>query len=299
MADVSELVFPDNIRVAFECAEKQFRQIKPELTVLVMQTERHSACVTTVKEYDTGYNLYYIPVKPLLDFLKEKKKIQVANILLSIFCWLKNIAKIPYYKDDDCRLYYRYEMIAEWISEEREYEDDEYYFDQLSQLKAAYHFGDVASRKISHSYHIQSFENRLNNFCPRSEWEMQLYELAQRAFNLYTKYPSGSLQNCFIEGLIEPSAEYRLSPDEYISFVWELDGTVTDSIIDSVNLDSQETTAGDYPLAIQLFDTPQSEEHLDLSFETALFDLVDDLIYVLSHQHPINPQSHQPYKPYD
>jgi len=280
--DIKGLLFPENISAAYKYASACLKEIRPELQLAIIQDETHSACLATINEFNTGMYLYYIPVKPLLILLDSAKERETGELLLSVFAWLKQAVHIPYYTDSSSYLFYCYEMIETWLTDDPAYWDEGDYTDNRSQLNASRYFGDIVERKISSPYNLFHFEERVAGFKPADQEQARLFSIAQQALELYRQFPNRSLWDSFRERLIEPEEEHRLNPDQYLSFIWDFHSTLTESLTSYVNSDIQEMGIADSPLAIQLFDKAQAAECLDLGFETKLFHLIDELIGYLN-----------------
>ena len=88
--------------------------LHPDLKLIIVQDNDRPCCLATVQTYEVGYNLSYIPVKPLYDLVMRRKNKKSAALLLSIFCWLFQIVKIPWFTDSDSYLGGCYEILKEW-----------------------------------------------------------------------------------------------------------------------------------------------------------------------------------------
>lgn len=265
-------IYPYNLYLAFEHAKECINTLRPGLQLVFLQDETHPACIATVKRYDTGTTLFYIPVYPLL---KENKK--ACGLLQSIFAYLLQVVKIPYFRDSSSFLFYNYETICEWVHDEPgEWSDTEFH-EIVAEFKSLKRNGDTIYRRINSPYHLQDFEKRLKNFNPVNNGEYELLNIATKVFALMNDFPGRNIFENILPGLIDPGEEERISPEQYISFIWHDKGRIYEQLVEHVNACVQEFTAIDEPLVIQYFDHPQQKEIHDLRFETKLFDLLHDL----------------------
>lgn len=276
----SGLCYPHNIVESFNKVKAAFGKQVKDLNLAIIQDEKHKACVATTKEYDTGYTLFYLPVRPLLTLMQYRQKRQQANLLLSMFAYLYQVAGIPYFTN--CFLGGEYEMIHDWYTDATDDYDEDLFIEVMETYRLMDHFGKRFLKSIRHPYHLQQFEDRVKAFKPRNESEQGLKEVSQCLLNLYQRHPHRSITDNLPNGFIETGDEDVIQPDEYISFFWDDRGTLYEQLIETVNQRFQETTNLLEPMAIQLFDKIPSKEEHSLDFEADFFDCLHDLADVLN-----------------
>lgn len=281
--DVSRKVYPMNIVQSIRFAEKMVQQKEKDAYLYVIETPEQPACLATIKTYNTSNILFYIAIEPLLSLKKDNTKKQQVNLLLSICAYLYKIAGVPYYRDTNSYVYYQYDMIKEMTIE------DESSYSKTEMKKMLREFadcdkqGDTFQDLISKAAHLQQFQKRLDKFKIGSELDMDIRRVASNAFHLYTNYPERTLWQTIGDGLTDPDEEGRVRPEQYVSFIWQNDGWMYESLCEYVNCDLQEYGAIDEPIAIQYFNSPQQTILLDLSFEDKFFTLMDDLAYIINN----------------
>jgi hypothetical protein len=256
-------VYPYNMTLAYQHAAAGLKKIRPELSLIVVQDERHTACLATTKVFDTTSASYYINVRPLHLLLQKKESKATAALLLSLFAWLHQIVKVPYYTDKRTYLFYCYRIINEWIKEKP---------GAGNALKA----GAGIHKKIALPYHVEMFSRRVDEFTPIGSWERSLHVISRQALGLYTKYPSHSVFNMVKNNLLEPGRE-RVRLEQYLSFFWDEKDMLYYSMIGYVNTGLEKMDTIDGPMAIQ-----QQEQH-DLDFAERLFGQVEELAHLLNH----------------
>jgi len=279
MPDVSKQVFPFNLQCAYEYARTCLKQVAPALQLIVIQDSWEVAYLATVAEYDTDCWLYYVPVNQLVRLTQRKQKKQ-AQLLLSVFAYLYQVAKMPFYTDSSSYLFYEYEMLENWVQDDPENAED--YVTQLEQIRQAHYFGGKLLRQIRHPYHLQQFENRVNRYAPKTPADTELQEVSRELLQLYKRYPKNHLFLSVHEKLLNPKVEERLRPNQYISFCWNDYGILNNTLIEMVNNEFQEYSVIDLPMAIQIFDAPQEKPCHDLDFEKQIFGLITQLMEVLN-----------------
>ncbi|UOE47892.1 hypothetical protein MTO98_26125 [Mucilaginibacter sp. SMC90] len=98
--DVSGQPFPQNISEAHAALTEKLQAAKG-IGCYIMQDETRMATLATAKRYDTGYCLYYIPVRPLAR-IGEKKELKALYKLVCLICaYLYQITKVNYYREND------------------------------------------------------------------------------------------------------------------------------------------------------------------------------------------------------
>ncbi len=275
--DVSGKVYPDNIRCAYRDAQLKVKTISPHLTLIVLRDENHLATLATIRPMDLGATLYYVPVRPLWNLLHDIEQQQVAELLLSVYAYLYKVVQVPYYRDGNSYLYGTYEMIGEWVEEDPDSLDTEDYEAQVENLEAATCHGDSIRELLNIPCHLAAFDQRVKDFQPSYEWEQQLHQTCIKYLNLYQSYPNRSVFDNIHERLVMPQEEERIYPEQYLSFFWDYDDCIYDSLFETVNAELQEKSVMDEPVAMQLFDCPQPQQMHSLDFEEKLFELIEEL----------------------
>lgn len=261
-------VYPYNITLAYQQAVASLKKLRPELSLIVVQDERHTACLATTKVFDTSSALYYINVRPLHLLLQKKESKATAMLLLSLFAYLHQVVKVPYYTDKSTYLFYCYRIINEWIRGKP---------DAGTAVKA----GARIYKKIVLPCHLDMFARRVNEFTPIGIWERSLHSICKQALALYIKYPAHSVFNMIKNKLLEPDRE-KVCLEQYLSFFWDGKDMLYHTMIGYVNTGLEKMETIDGPMAIQIFDRPQQQEQHDLDFAEQLFRLVEELAHLLN-----------------
>ena len=278
----SKLSYPMNIKQSFDKVEKAFMQQRTGLQVVILNDATHKACVATVKAYDTGPTLFYLPLQRLVFILGKRHKRRQADLLLSVCAYLLQVAGIPFFNDGFVGG--EYDMIYEWYdSGSMDYDEADFAVVRETYRQKDYH-GKKLLKSLRHSYHLQQFEARVKNFRAVGKKDKELLEVSKKLLSLYRQFPERSIMDNVFGNLIEPGEEERIYPDQYISFIWDGAGMVFDQLIESVNTSFQEMPAIEEPSAVQFFDRlPDSAQH-DLFFEEQFFEslhLLADILFEL------------------
>lgn len=274
------LCYPLNIKGAFEKAQKAFDKKRKGLHLIIAKDKTRKACISTVKTYDTGNCLYYLPVKPLVSLMQNRRTKKQANLLLSVFAYLHQVCGIPYFTDGF--LAGEYEMIYKWYTTDESEYDEEYYNAFIQAYKQMNYLGSKLLKSISHNYHLKQFETRVRQFKPVGEKDIALHGVSLQLLAVYKEYPARSIIYNIHECPTEREENEKIWPNQYISFMWDAEGCIYDQLIETVNTRFQETLAIDEPFAVQYFDNlPEAEQH-DLGFEEQFFDSLHNLSDVLN-----------------
>lgn len=274
-------VYPYTIHLSYEYARRWMNSIAPDTKLVIIHEEKRMACLATVKAYDTGSCLYYIAIEPLCKLLKYRRYKKQAELLTSVFAYLYQIAKVPYYGNQGNYLYYTYDTIEQWIEEEAEaWEED--HDKVLLELKTQKSLRTIIEKKIKLPYQLMCFEERINQFVPKTDFDKALLETSRNCFELYQAYPKRSIEDNTQINLLAADEEERISTDQYISFFWSSKGLLYEQVFDYVNSSLQEMSAIDEPQSIQLFDTPQRRTTHCFDFEEKFFSLLHELADLLN-----------------
>ena len=279
--DVSAHPFPQNIIKAYKSAKETMETEHPELGLVIMQNERTWAALATYAEYNIDRTLFYIPIRPLFDLFKDRYKQKTVLMLMSVYAYLKDILKIPFYIFPDAYLYNVYDCFRDYLFGEGDCNGDDYFTSVSHILKNADRKGRAFLIKISRREHLEDFEKRIKGFSPYGKWENDVWKVCKSFYRLYRKYPNRKISDSIRNGFLEPQEEERMYFQHYLSFAWDMDDMMTRELIGHINTDLQETGTIEQPMSIQVFDKPQRKITLDLCFEKALFKLIDRLIGLL------------------
>ncbi len=224
------------------------------------------------EKFDTGTNLYYIPIVPLFLMLKDPKRKKTAQLLISVCSYLYHIADVPYYRQEDSYLYWLYDMMLDWVEQDDEQEEMEQYKREIGQAEW---MGDQMEQKLFNRINLKVFGQRLKQFRPLDTFDAECWQVACNAFALYSEYPTTSVfKNAPIS---EQDDDYEtIDMEKYVSFIADTKGWLYESIVDSINNEFNEYETMQEPTIIKPFDGSKITES-NLDFENRLFDVLGDL----------------------
>jgi hypothetical protein len=268
-----------NMALAVWDLEEKLKKSVGNFSELRLLQDSHRTYLLSEEKYCTGTTLYYIPIEPIYQMLREPKHKQNAHLLLSVCSYLYHIADVPYYRQQDSYLYWLYEMHREWTEEEDREENERY----IREFDKAEFIGDCMGQKIFSPMNLNFFEKRLNGFKSRDAFDKQCLDIGKKAFAIYTDYPSESIfRNAPMNDRNEDeeTENESIGMEKYISFISDTKGWLYESIEESINNEFNEYGAMDEPMILKCFDGSELTEK-SLDFESRLFALLNDMCALL------------------
>jgi len=215
--------------------------------------------------------------------LHDKQRKHTAHLLTSVCSYLYHIAQIPYYRQEDSYLYWLYETHKDWVEYDDKTEDTESY---KSALRKAETVGDRIEQKLYNRINLTVFEQRLSRFKSRDTFDKECWNVACNAFALYTEYPTASI---FRNAPMPEQDPYNddgenevIGMEKYISFIADSKGWLYENIKDCINNEFNEYGVMEEPTINKVFDGSKITVG-NLDFENRLFELLDDLSYLLNN----------------
>jgi hypothetical protein len=221
--DVRGLIFPQNVQNAYR-EINEFFDTRNDLNLKIMQDCEHDACLATLKTYDTGYRLYYIPVKPLylLGSVEEQKPL--AKLLITVYQYLYQVIGVNYYREPGY-LNFTYETIENWIDEDEDGEDEDYRKYQRSEFEQMKIAGDGLLPILKKTFHIEMTELMLKEYRDCIDWYFDADVLVQEFVKLAKDYPGRSIKQSIPYNVYETGENDLICLEHYLSFYWSsLDG---------------------------------------------------------------------------
>lgn len=274
--------FPLNIVMAYEELKHQLSSINPNLELIVLEENNRKGYLATVQTFNIGNTLYYIPIRPLSNLLQNADCQQEAELLLFVFAYLYHVVDIPWFMNCGSFLEDTYNCIESWLMDEPEPGEEEEILEKLATFQQMNKEGIILERRLQEKKKLQGWQSNIKRFLPKDEFGISLKRIAQFAYELHKNYPNTSILHSVIPDLLFPEYEERLHIDHYLSFFWDDNDALYDSLIDYINVSLQEYGLTDEPVSLQRFSQPQSRITHCLDFETRLFTLIDDLCTVLN-----------------
>ena len=265
-------VFPQSIYQTWQTVCEALKAKDKRLECFIACDDSHTATLATVSRYDTGMNLYYIPVRPLWHWVQSSQAQKIAELLLCICAYLHQVVGIPFYTENGSYVGCQYQMIEDWVNDDEQDEEDRQ--QQLDELYVMHNAGLKLHEQIRTPQYLERFADVVENFCPADNWEQKWQAIGMEFLQLYRQYPQRSIFDNIHSGLLYPEDEDRISADQYISFYWSGDGCLADTLFDTVNCNFQEIPYMDEPMYLQKFDRLPENDSPEFDFEDRLLEQV-------------------------
>ncbi|MBD3905647.1 hypothetical protein [Chryseobacterium muglaense] len=269
--------FPYNITLAMWDMETKAKRTNINWEGFKLIQDSTKTYFTSEERYNTGTTLYYIPIVPLFQMLKDPKRKKTAQLLVSVCSYLYHISQIPYYRQEESYLYWLYEMMTDWVEQDEETAETE---TNKRELRNAEYIGDKIEKKLFNRINLKVFEQRLNRFKIADAFDNGCWQVACNAFDLFTEYPNASI---FRNAPISEEDPYNdddeneiIGMEKYISFIADTKGWLYENLSDTINNEFNEYGAMEKPTISKRFDGSEIPT-TNLDFESRLFGLLNDL----------------------
>ena len=244
--DVSGKPYPYNILLAHWHTQRQLRQMAQNPELSIVSDDNGKVSMATTQTASRSYSLYYIPVLPLYRLLKSREDRTGAQLLISVFSYLYHVARIPYYRDADSYLFYHYEILEEWLTEEDGGLDDNYIEFNRRALENASHGGDVMERIIYNPIHLELFEQRVTSALPANPFEASCLKVAETALKLWRDFSESNIYGHLNHPDEDDDEENwtgydnTIRIDEYVHFIADTESTIYDSLQQNIDAELNE-----------------------------------------------------------
>jgi len=287
--EVQAIPYPLNVLQARHHLQQQLaEQGREELLIL---NEKGKTFAAVLDEIENTSNLFYIPVKPLHDWLQTDDRTQASELLLAVFAYIYHVANIPYYRQAYSYIGEEYEMFQEWVLEPEEPEPDAESIaiceERNRELEEAKQIGDHIEYLLLDRRHLKEFAQRLSAFTPADELEQECMEIARLSQALYKAFPKENIYRNISYNKPSEDEEYETYPDDvapiekYVHFVATGRGWLAELLEESVNTDLSEYAEMEKPICITLFNRSRKRGG-NLHFERRLFSLIRRLCTFLN-----------------
>jgi hypothetical protein len=285
--DTKRFSYPYGREVALYETGRLLNQKYPQHISLELLEHNGSFVIQATETCYTGNTLFYIPVLPVHYMMRDKKHRKGARLLLCVFSYLFHTVNIPYYTEDSF-LYWQYEMVSEWVTNDPDDWEQKEYYDYVSQLRAAQHYGETMLRRLWNTIHLDHFGEWLKAFMPCDDLDRQCQSIANKFYQLWQDYSETSIYrhadtDCLRDLEEDGYDDYEcITMEKYIGFVACTDGWLYENVQQSVNACFNESLSKQEPVLKRFFDG-QAQDNETLGFECRLFPLLNELCYLLNN----------------
>lgn len=283
--DTSQLAYPYGREVALHEARRLLQHKYLFHTSIEWEEENGKYSLNAVETFDTCNTLFYIPVLPLHQMMQDRKHSKAARLLLCIFSYLYKTAGVPYYMDEGSYLYWNYEMLCQWVTDDPEGWGED--FNTLcSQVNTALHAGGQMLRRLRSKAHEKHFGKWLSDFTPHNALDAQCYCLARQFFELRKDFPLAHIYRSADTQCLSDLEQYGdtdcITMEKYIGFVCSAQGWLYTQLEQAVNSDFNECSSIQEPVLRRSFDGAEQQAD-SLDYECRLFPLINELCTLLNN----------------
>jgi hypothetical protein len=282
--DVTGLTFPQNIYRSWETTAERIKAIDQQLDCIILKDEQHEATLATIKQFSTGMTLYYIPVKPLWNWVQQAQQQALSEVVIAIFAYLHHVAGVPFYTEQGSYLHQQYNYLEEMINEDmqNDEEEDAHRQEELNELYTLQNAGIHLYRKIIIPQTLEQMEDLILKYSKSETCNPDWAILAIEFLQLYQNYPTRSFFDNIRPDLCHPEIEERVYAEQYISFYWSGNDCLQDSLFCMIDSEFQESGITDEPITVELFNTLTEKKDENFGFETRLLALINRLCELLN-----------------
>lgn len=276
--------YPYNIALALDDIQQQLKDKVSNWEQLSFLQDSRGAYLETTECYSMGTTLLYIPTVPLFKLLRDPKRKHTAQLLLSVYAYLYHIVAVPYHMHENSYLYWMYEMLKDWVTDDDETEERE---ELLQEIKQSVYIGEFIERKLYNFHNLQRFKQRLDSFKIKGITDKACWQVANNFYQLLQQYPNeimfrnAPIVVCHEDDFEEDDSEGIVGMANYISFCADSNGKLFEQLFESVNMEFQNCAGMQEPTISKRFDGNESA-YKSLDFESLLFPLIEELICIVN-----------------
>ncbi|UZJ63974.1 hypothetical protein OKW96_16400 [Sphingobacterium sp. KU25419] len=277
--------YPYNIALAMDDIQQQLKSKIRNWEQLSFLEDSRGVYLETTECFSMGTTLLYIPVAPLFRLLKDPKRKHTAQLLLSVYAYLYHVVAVPYHGHENSYLYWMYEMLKDWVTDDEETEEGA---ELLQEIKQSVYIGEFIERKLYSYHNLDRFKQRLNSYKIKGYTDKACLQVANNFYQLLQQYPNETMfRNAPIvehhdDDFEEDNSERIIGMAKYISFCADSNGRLFEQLFESVNMEFQNCAGMEEPTISKRFDS-KDNDYKNLEFESRLFPLIEELIYTVSN----------------
>jgi len=283
----SHLAYPYGREVALYEAARLLREKHPQHIAIMLEENNGTIVLQAAERFNTQNTLFYIPVLPLHRLMRLRKRRKAARLLLCIFHYLCYSAGVPFYTEEGSYLFWNYDMLSDWVTDDPDGWDAQDYYSYLSEIRAAQYIGETMMRRLWNTLHREHFGQWVEHYRPKDRFDSDCHRLAKKFYALSQEYPNGNMY-LHADGTCLPDPEEGyddndcITMEKYIGFVASTEGWLYNNLEQAINSEFGECSSIQEPVLKRCFDgQPQHPDTLD--YECRLFPLINELCYLLNN----------------
>ncbi len=279
--DVRDYPYPYNILLSNWDISRQIKTKGRYREIRIEETDDRKINLSVTESVNTGNTLFYIPLVPLFKALQSGEN-PCALLLLSVCVYLFRKAGVCHYEEDESYICYLYEIMDNWIEDDRESMDKEDYKEQRAILDEVFSIGDQMKVLLLDEKQLEQLQSRIQKLEPANQFDKDCVKLAKETLALWMEFPTANLyQNLASYDNDEEEDDYyndgKIKVTDYISFIGETSSCVYDTMMTMLNDDFNERSGvQDFENSI-VFNKPQRKYKDVLAYEERVINIITDL----------------------
>jgi hypothetical protein len=234
--------YPYNILLSNWDISRQIKTKGRYREIQMVETDVNEIEVSVTETVNTGNTLFYIPLVQLFKALHVDGN-PCAPLLLSVCVYLYTKAGVCHYKDDESYICYLYEIMDNWLEDDRESMDVADYTAQRAVLDEVSFVGDQMKAFLGDETHLFQLQSTIQNFQPVDQFGRDCLNLAKETLALWMEYPTANLYQHLSPAEDDEDDYYsdgKIRLTDYISFIGETSSCVYDTMMTMLNDDFNE-----------------------------------------------------------
>lgn len=281
--DVSAYAYPYNVVLSNWDISKKLRLKGRYRELQIIEADDRTIQLSVKETINTGNDLFYIPVAPLFKCLQDEND-TCAKLLLGVCVYLYRKAGVCHYRDSESYICYLYDIMDNWIEDDRQSMDDADYKEQRANLDEMFATGDKMKELLLEEQHLLQLQTRLKTFEPRNRFETACLKLAKETLAVWMEFPHANLYQ-HIEHQEDEDDYYgngTIQVTDYISFIGETSGCVYDAMMNMTNDDFNERSGIQGFEATVVFDNAKLSYKDQLAYEEKVMAIINELCDLLT-----------------
>jgi len=277
--NVRDYPYPYNILLSNWDISRQIKTKGRYREIRTVDTDANNIEVAVTETVNTGNTLFYIPLVPLFKALHVGGN-PCAPLLLSVCVYLYTKAGVCHYKDDESYICYLYEIIGNWIEDDRDSMDKDDYTQQRAILDEVSFVGDQMKAFLGDETYLVQLQSILQKFEPSNQFGRDCLKLAKETLALWMEFPTANLYQHLASAEDDEDDYYsdgKIKLTDYISFIGETSSCVYDTMMTMLNDDFNERSGVQDFENIIVFNKSQGKYKDVLAYEERVLAIIEDL----------------------
>ncbi|WP_158994916.1 hypothetical protein [Mucilaginibacter sp. L196] len=257
----------------------RYRELKLE------ETDDLKITLSVKETINTGSDLYYIPLASLYKCLQDENN-TCAKLLLGVCVYLYRKAGVCHYRDSESYICYLYDIMDNWIEDDRESMDDADYKEQRANLDEMFAIGDKLEVILGKEEHLLQLQTIIKTAEAKNQFEKACVKLAKETLAIWMEFPYANLYQHITQNEEDDEDDYygdgKIQVTDYISFIGETSGNVYETMINMTNDDFNERSGVQDFEATVVFDKAKGKYKDELAYEGKVIAIIDELCNLLN-----------------